>query len=185
LFIGDRTRKLGKNALSFYVKTRLAFPLRNPNVDPLRESKPYRVPFWTTIHHPYNMGPVANGTAGQHYDLVVVGSGFAGSVTTLNFLEECKRSNKTGKVDVGKEDEQCGASRWAMAYLCLDKNNNFDPDWIKEMYQVSNGLADLEYCKKMGVEVPIAAQYLLDHGVKLNHHRKSWDSLLSPVKWPK
>lgn len=48
------------------------------------------------------------------YDLVVVGSGFAGSMTTLNFLEECKRLGKSGKValiEAGKDGERCGASR--------------------------------------------------------------------------
>lgn len=111
------------------------------------------------------MAPTTNGVTPQEYDLVVVGSGFAGSMTTLNFLEECKRSNKEARValiEVGKEGERCGASRWTMAYLRLDKDNNFDPDWIKEMDRVSNGLADLEYCRKMGEEVPITAQYLLD-----------------------
>jgi succinate dehydrogenase/fumarate reductase flavoprotein subunit len=134
------------------------------------------------------MSSLQNGV--DTYDLVVVGSGFAGSMTTLNFLEECKRSNKTGRValiEAGKEGERCGASRWTMAYLRLDKDNNFDPDWIKvsdssvslmcaeasqEMDRVSGGLADLEYCKKLGKEVPETAQYLLDHGVKLNHHGK-------------
>jgi tricarballylate dehydrogenase len=113
------------------------------------------------------MASFPNGMSGQQYDLVVVGSGFAGSMTTLNFLEECKRSNKTGKValiEVGKEGERCGASRWTMAYLRLDKDNNFDADWIKEMDLVSNGLADLEYCKKLGVEVPITAQTCLIMG---------------------
>jgi hypothetical protein len=71
---------------------------------------------------------------------------------------------------VGKEGELCGAPRWTMAYLRLDRDNNFDADWIKEMDLVSDGLADLKYCKKKGMEVPIMAYYLLDHGVKLNHH---------------
>ncbi len=122
------------------------------------------------------MGSLSNGTASEQYDLVVVGSGFAGSMTTLNFLEECKRSKKSGKValiEVGKEGERCGASRWTMAYLRLDKDLNFDTDWKHEMARVSNGLADQEYCKKMEDEVPITARYLLDHGVKLNHHGES------------
>ncbi len=60
-------------------------------------------------------------------------------MTTLNFLEECKRLGKRGKVallEAGKEGERCGASRyglldvfqlhakrsrWTMAYLRLDK----------------------------------------------------------------
>jgi aspartate oxidase len=57
-----------------------------------------------------------------------------------------------------------------MAYLRLDKNNNFDKDWVKEMKLVSKGLADLDYCAKLGQIVPSLAQYLLDHGVQLNYH---------------
>ena len=63
------------------------------------------------------------------YDLIVVGSGFAGSCATLSFLEECKRNNKEGRValvEAGKDGERCGASRWTMAYLRLDKNLDFD-----------------------------------------------------------
>jgi tricarballylate dehydrogenase len=60
--------------------------------------------------------------------------------------------------------------RWTMAYLRLDKDNNFDLDWKHEMKRVSNGLADQEYCARMEQEVPITAQYLIDHGVKFNHH---------------
>lgn len=107
------------------------------------------------------------------YDLIVVGSGFAGTMTALNFLEQCKKDGKPGRValvEVGKKDERCGASRWTMAYLRLDRNNNFDPGWVKEMALVSKGLADLEYCAKLGELVPSVAQYLLDHGVVLNHH---------------
>src|SRR5436305_13707219 len=104
------------------------------------------------------MASIPNGTSSQQYGLVVVGSGFAGSVRTLNFLEECKRSNKTGKValiEVGKEGKLCGVSCWTMTHLRLDKDNNFEADWIKESDLVSNGLADSEYCKKMGMEIPI------------------------------
>ena len=131
------------------------------------------------------MGSLSNGTASEQYDLVVVGSGFAGSMTTLNFLEECKKTNKSGKValiEVGKEGERCGASRWTMAYLRLDKDLNFDTDWKHEMARVSNGLADQEYCKKMEEEVPITARYLLDHGVKLNHHGKSSELFSKALK---
>src|SRR6185437_3508660 len=36
--------------------------------------------------------------------------------------------------------------------------------------RVSEGLADQEYCLKMEKEVPTTVQYLIDHGVKFNHH---------------
>jgi succinate dehydrogenase/fumarate reductase flavoprotein subunit len=57
-----------------------------------------------------------------------------------------------------------------MAYLRLDKNLNFDKDWVKEMKLVSKGLADLDYCAKLGEIVPSLARYLEDRGVTLNHH---------------
>lgn len=97
----------------------------------------------------------------------------AGSMTTLNFLQECKRLGKkctVALIEAGKDGERCGASRWTMAYLRLDKDNRFDDKWKDEMALVSNGLADQDYCYKMDQEVPDTAQYLLDHGVKLNHH---------------
>jgi tricarballylate dehydrogenase len=49
-----------------------------------------------------------------------------GSMTALNFLEECERLGKKGRVCIvesGKEGERCGASRWTMAYLRLDKGS--------------------------------------------------------------
>lgn len=47
--------------------------------------------------------------SGRAYDLIVVGSGFAGSMATLNFLEGCKSEGKSGRValvEVGRADER-------------------------------------------------------------------------------
>ncbi|KAK5698824.1 hypothetical protein LTR97_006472 [Elasticomyces elasticus] len=95
----------------------------------------------------------------KEYDMVVVGSGFAGSMATINFLEECKKQNKKGRValvEVGQDGERCGASRWTMAYLRLDKNLDF-------------GGPDV-YCLKLQKEAGTTARYLEDHGVKFVHH---------------
>ena len=107
------------------------------------------------------------------YDLIVLGSGFAGCMTTLNFLETCKKEGVKGRValvEAGKKDERCGASRWTMAYLRLDKDLGFDSDWKHEMELVSNGLADQDYCKRLEQEASTTAKYVQDHGVKFNHH---------------
>ncbi|BFZ65353.1 hypothetical protein YB2330_006519 [Saitoella coloradoensis] len=110
------------------------------------------------------------------YDLVVVGSGFAGTTTALSFMETAKeKNNTTAKVallEVGKKDERAGASRWTMAYLRLDKNNKFDPNWIKLVEKTSKGLADLDYARKLEKEAPVTAQYILDRGVELVHHEE-------------
>ena len=108
-----------------------------------------------------------------NYDLIVLGSGFAGSMTTLNFLETLQKEGGSGRValvEVGKKDERCGASRWTMAYLRLDKDLGFDQDWVQEMKAVSKGQCDLEYCDKLGAEARTTAEYVQDHGVKFVHH---------------
>lgn len=110
------------------------------------------------------------------YDLIVVGSGFAGCMTTLNFLETCQRLQKQCRValvEAGKKGERCGASRWTGAFLRMDKNLKFDEDWINEMIQVSNNQADLDYCRKLSREATAAAEYVQDHGVKFIRHEES------------
>lgn len=110
---------------------------------------------------------------GDTYDLIVVGSGFAGTMATLNFLETCVKLNKHGRValiEAGKSDERCGASRWTMAYLRLDKNLAFDEDWKHEMKAVSRGQADQQYCEKLDQEARKTALFVQDHGVVFNHH---------------
>lgn len=109
----------------------------------------------------------------DNYDLIVVGSGFAGSMATLNFLETCKKLGKAGRVclvEVGRSDERCGASRWTMAYLRLDKDLRFDEDWKHEMKMVSKGEADMDYCDKLGDEAQKTARFVESKGVKFVHH---------------
>jgi succinate dehydrogenase/fumarate reductase flavoprotein subunit len=109
------------------------------------------------------------------YDLVVVGSGFAGCMTTLNFLETCKRLNKRGHVamlEAGKKGERCGASRWTGAFLRMDKDLRFDEDWIKEMMRVSNGQADAAYCEKLAMHAQETAEYVRNRGVNLVRHKE-------------
>ncbi|KAI9930284.1 hypothetical protein ASPWEDRAFT_167952 [Aspergillus wentii DTO 134E9] len=109
------------------------------------------------------------------YDLIVVGSGFAGCMTALNFLETCQRLNKPGRVaivEAGKEGERCGASRWTGAFLRLGHDLAFDEDWVQEMIQVSNGQADVEYCRKLAREAKTTAEYVEKHGVNFVRHEE-------------
>lgn len=156
-------------------------------------------------------------------------------MTTLNFLEECKKLGKTGKVamlEAGKEGERCGASRWyinsarhlksitdhinAGLWPIYDSTKTttltktgarrwhlFLRAWLVRgvpntrltSFMPANGFTfwavqsptsesprkyvltndestDQNYCDKMVREAPITAQYLVDHGVKLNHHKE-------------
>ncbi len=106
------------------------------------------------------------------YDLIVVGSGFAGSSATLAFCETAEREGRSGRVallEVGKEGERAGASRWTMAYLRLTRDKRLSGEWIERMEQDSKGLADLEYCRAFESEVPDTVRFLEDHDVELIH----------------
>ncbi|KAK9326669.1 FAD binding domain-containing protein [Lipomyces starkeyi] len=122
----------------------------------------------STINSPAN----SLSDADPVYDLIVVGSGFAGCMTALNFLEDTKTQGKAAKVvliEAGKDGERCGASRWTPAFFRLDKNNKFDSHFKNEMKLVSNGLADQAYCEKLEAEVPSTVKFLLDHGIIVQH----------------
>lgn len=106
------------------------------------------------------------------YDLIVVGSGFAGSSATLSFLETTEREGRSGRVallEVGKKGERAGASRWTMAYLRLTPDNKLSSEWIKRVEEDCKGLADLEYCKALEREVPNTVEFLENHDVELIH----------------
>jgi len=107
------------------------------------------------------------------YDLIVVGSGFAGSSATLAFCEAAEREGHQGRVallEAGKKGERAGASRWTMAYLRLRRDNRLSSEWVQRMEQDSRGLADLEYCRAFEAEVPNTVKFLEDHDVNLIHH---------------
>lgn len=136
-------------------------------------SSEFRPPFQKGRDTTTATGSITTPVDTPQYDLVVIGSGFAESMTALIFLEQTKKDGKPGRIviiEAGKNGERCGTSRWLMAYLGLDKNNNFDLDWIKEMRQVSKGLADEDYCEELEELVTGLAWCLLDHGFQLNHH---------------
>ena len=63
------------------------------------------------------------------YDLIVVGSGFAGSMEMFNFFKTCQKLNRNGRIaliEAGKSDDRCSVLRLKIAYLRLDRDLAFD-----------------------------------------------------------
>lgn len=106
------------------------------------------------------------------YDLIVVGSGAAGSSATLAFCEAAQekgRSDRVALLESGKEGERSGATRWTGAFLRLTRDKKLSTEWVKRMEEDSKGLADLEYCRALEREVPNTVEFLEDHDVELLH----------------
>ncbi|KAI9925311.1 hypothetical protein ASPWEDRAFT_187625 [Aspergillus wentii DTO 134E9] len=109
------------------------------------------------------------------YDLIVVGSGFAGCMTALNFLETSERLKQPAQValvEAGKNGERYGASQWTGAFLHMGRDLTLNEDWIQEMIQVSNGQADLEYYHKLTREAKVSVKYIKNCGIKLIQHKQ-------------
>jgi tricarballylate dehydrogenase len=103
------------------------------------------------------------------YDLVVIGSGFAGATATLNFLETTEKAGQVGSValiEAGKLGTWPGASRWTRPFLRLGGDNTMLGDRVGSVEQ---DLSDLDYWRKLADEVPDTVKFMEDHGVKLIH----------------
>ena len=104
------------------------------------------------------------------YDIVVIGSGFAGSTATLSFLEAAEKAGKAGRValiEAGKRGTWPGGSRWTRPFLRLDRDNTLLSDRAE---RVEQNLSDLDYWRKLEDGVPDTVEFMEDHGVKLIHH---------------
>ena len=104
------------------------------------------------------------------YDLVVIGSGFAGSTATLSFLEAAEKAGQAGRValiEAGKRGTWPGGSRWTRPFLRLDRDNTILSDRAESVEQ---NLSDLDYWRTLEDEVPDTVKFMEDHGVKLIHH---------------
>jgi succinate dehydrogenase/fumarate reductase flavoprotein subunit len=104
------------------------------------------------------------------YDLVVVGSGFAGSTAALSFLEATEKAGKVGRValiEAGRLGTWPGGSRWSRPFLRLDRDNKLMRDRAE---QGSSGPSDPDFWRRFEDEVPDTVEFMRDHGVRLIHH---------------
>ncbi|WP_353713625.1 FAD-binding protein [Arthrobacter sp. K5] len=127
----------------------------------------------------------------SEYDLIVIGSGFAGASAALSYCEKAQEAGRSGRVavvEVGAEDERAGGSRWTMAWMRVYEDNRFCTSWKRLVEETSKGLADLEYCSALEREAPVTMKYLEDHGVEIYQHYENDVALEyetnKSIKWP-
>ncbi len=103
------------------------------------------------------------------YDMVVVGSGFAGSTAALSFLETTEKDGQAGRValiEAGKKGTWPGGSRWTRPFLRLNHDNKLLRDRVEQDRQ---SLSDFDYWRRLEDEAPNTVEFMEDHGVKLIH----------------
>ncbi len=123
-------------------------------------------------------------TAGYHramaseaktYDLIVIGCGAAGLSSAVSFANERKANGDRARIAVlerASRDDRGGATRWTSSWFRITEDRRLDPNFVRQMQEVSNGLADLEYCAKLEQEVSESLSFLEDNGVELTYFKQ-------------
>ena len=112
-------------------------------------------------------------TTSEHpYDLIVVGCGAAGLSAALGYIEKARQLGNQARVAVLESaplEERGGATRWTTARFRAKQNYSLDPLFVGKMQEVSQGLADLDYCRALEAEAPNSLRFLEQHGIGLIH----------------
>ena len=107
------------------------------------------------------------------YDVVVVGSGFAGSTAALSFLEATEGAGRAGRValvEAGRRGTWPGASRWTKPFLRLTGDDALARDRDGGAGRGRWDPSDADYRRRFEEEVPETVRFMEDLGVKLIHH---------------
>jgi tricarballylate dehydrogenase len=113
--------------------------------------------------------------ANNPYDLVVVGMGAAGLCAAVSYADAARERGRPSRIAVlerATREQRGGATRWTSAWLRITGDRRLDPKFVPKMEHVSNGLADLDYCRTLEREVPASLDFLDEHGVEIVYFRQ-------------
>jgi tricarballylate dehydrogenase len=109
------------------------------------------------------------------YDLVVIGMGAAGLSAAVSFAEAATVRGRNVRVAVlerAPKDQRGGATRYTSSWFRVTEDRQLDPKFVDMMQSVSNGLADLEYCRTLAREVPVTLRFLDEHNVGTTYFKQ-------------
>jgi tricarballylate dehydrogenase len=106
----------------------------------------------------------------QEFDLIVVGCGAAGLSAAIGHAEAAAASGRKVHIAVlerASREERGGATRWTSAWFRITGERRLDPAFTPLMERVSDGRADLDYCRMLERELGGTLDFLERHGVEL------------------
>ncbi len=112
----------------------------------------------------------ASDHAKSEYDLVVIGCGAAGLSAAVSYSAVARAQGRRARIAVlesASREERGGATRWTSSWFRITSDRRLDPAFIGLMEKVSNGLADLDYCRTLEREIGATLGFLEANGVEL------------------
>lgn len=102
------------------------------------------------------------------FELVVIGMGAAGLSAAVSYLEAASDPGRAPRVAVlerSPSHERGGSTRYTSSWFRVTEDRRLDPSFIGQMEEVSDGLADLDYCRTLDRQLPASIAFLEQHGV--------------------
>ena len=99
------------------------------------------------------------------YDLVVIGCGAAGLSAAVSFADIVDSEARIAVLERATREGRGGATRWTSSWFRITADRQLDPAFIETMQRVSEGKADLDYCRVYAAEVPGTFDFLDRHQV--------------------
>lgn len=109
----------------------------------------------------------------SEYELIIVGGGAAGLSAAVAYVEATEAAGRTPSlaiIETAPRDQRGGATRWTTARFRALEDLSLDPFFVGRMQEVSGGLADVDYCRRLEAEAASTLQFIADHGVELVHY---------------
>jgi tricarballylate dehydrogenase len=101
----------------------------------------------------------------MEHDLVVIGCGAAGLAAAVAYADEVGPDARIAVLERATLEGRGGATRWTSSWFRITANRQLDPSFIETMERVSEGKADLDYCRAFAREVPATFDFLDRHAV--------------------
>lgn len=104
----------------------------------------------------------------RHYDLVVIGHGAAGLSSAVAYADAAKAQGRVPSIAVlerSSYEDRGGSTRYTGSWFRVTEDRQLDPEFVPTMEQVSDGLADLDYCRTLERELPGSIAFLEEHEV--------------------
>jgi tricarballylate dehydrogenase len=113
--------------------------------------------------------------ADTRYDLIVLGCGAAGLSTAVSYANEAKRQGRAARIAVlerATKEGRGGATRWTSSWFRITEDRRLDPNFVGQMDEFSDGMADLDYCRTLESEVTETLGFLESNNVELIYFKQ-------------